>query len=165
MIAALNPTWAEDALIDDAFSTALDVAREALTRVISAACSNWTAREIVAAAFHAADLRERRFLELPKFCPWADALLRLDTAGDVLYVLYEDTRARNATWMVQAVPPTAGSFEKRKSLPEAWAGLRDAALAEKTGVADAVFCHPGRFICGARSLNGARKMAALAVAN
>jgi uncharacterized UPF0160 family protein len=44
-------------------------------------------------------------------------------------------------------------------LPASWAGLRDAELAAVTGVADSVFCHLNLFIAGARSFDGAVRMA------
>jgi uncharacterized UPF0160 family protein len=41
--------------------------------------------------------------------------------------------------------------------------LRDAELAAVTGVPDAGFCHNGRFIATAKSYEGIRAMAALAL--
>lgn len=78
-----------------------------------------------------------------------------------LYVVFPGPGGRQ--WMVQQVATAPGSFAGRKPLPEAWAGLRDAAIQEATGVADAVFCHPGRFICGAVNREGAITLARLAV--
>lgn len=54
-------------------------------------------------------------------------------------------------------------FVPRCPLPEAWAGLRDEALALVSGVEDAIFCHRARFIASALSLEGAQKMVALAL--
>ena len=76
------------------------------------------------------------------------------------YAIYPAT---DGTWMVRQVPTSPGSFEGRKPLPASWAGKRDSELAEETGVADAVFCHKGRFIAGARSEAGAYKLAELAL--
>jgi len=64
---------------------------------------------------------------------------------------------------VQQIPIAAGAKEGRVQMPQAWAGLIEADLQKITGVADAVFCHPGRFICGARSLAGAQELAARAL--
>ena len=88
----------------------------------------------------------------------------LDTATEaehLLYVVFPGPGGRQ--WMVQQVAKAAGSFEGRKPLPEAWAGLRDTAFAEASGVADGVFCHPGRFIGGAKTREGAAALAFLAV--
>jgi uncharacterized UPF0160 family protein len=57
------------------------------------------------------------------------------------------------------VPANPETFEARKDLPAAWAGLRDAELAAVTGVPDAVFCHNNLFIAAARSFEGILKMA------
>jgi uncharacterized UPF0160 family protein len=65
--------------------------------------------------------------------------------------------------MLHTVPVSPESFEARADLPEAWAGLRDAELAAVTGVPDAGFCHNGRFIASAKSYEGIRAMAALAL--
>jgi uncharacterized UPF0160 family protein len=59
----------------------------------------------------------------------------------------------------------ASSFKARKDLPKSWSGLRDQELAAVTGVADSVFCHLNLFIGGARSLDGAVRLAELALSN
>jgi uncharacterized UPF0160 family protein len=67
-------------------------------------------------------------------------------------------------WSVFAVPATLNTFNYRKLLPEAWAGLNDAELAKATGVRDAQYCHNGRWVCGARTREGALELARLAIA-
>jgi uncharacterized UPF0160 family protein len=66
--------------------------------------------------------------------------------------------------MVDAMPRTPGSYAPHLPLPAAWAGLRDAALAAATGVPDAVFVHPQRFVGAARSRAGALALAHQAIA-
>jgi uncharacterized UPF0160 family protein len=83
-------------------------------------------------------------------------------ALDLALALYVVRPAGNG-WTVSAVPPERGSFGQRQPLPEAWAGLRDGELAQVTGVADASFCHPARFVCGAQSREGAVALARRAV--
>ncbi len=80
---------------------------------------------------------------------------------DVLFVVYPESRG--VQHQVRVVPQRLGSFQARADLPAAWAGLRDADLSRVTGVVDAVFCHNGRFICGAGSKEGALKLAELAI--
>lgn len=65
--------------------------------------------------------------------------------------------------MLHTVPVSPESFDARADLPEPWAGLRDAELAAVTGVPDAGFCHNGRFIASAKSYEGIRAMATLAL--
>lgn len=49
-------------------------------------------------------------------------------------------------WQLIAIPPSHESFDKKRPLPEAWAGLVDDALSEVVGVLGAKFCHKNRFI-------------------
>lgn len=79
----------------------------------------------------------------------------------VLYAVYPTSKGR---FHVQTARVSMSSFEARKDLPEPWAGLRDAELAQVTGVPDAVFCHKGRFVAGADTLEGAMALARAALA-
>lgn len=81
----------------------------------------------------------------------------------VEFVIYPDSSDQQ--WQVRTVSVEPHAFKARRDLPRAWAGLRDDALAAVTGVDDAVFCHNGVFIAGAKSKEGALKLAALAVAD
>jgi len=76
-------------------------------------------------------------------------------APDARYVVFPTPEE----WCVQAVPVQPDSFEMRRPLPAAWAGLRDAALQAVTGVGDATFAHRNAFIAGARSCEGALALA------
>lgn len=80
---------------------------------------------------------------------------------EVLFVVYPDSSDRQ--FQLHTVPVAPNSFAARKDLPSTWAGLRGAQLASVCGVDDAVFCHNARFIGGAGSLQGALKMAELAL--
>ena len=62
-----------------------------------------------------------------------------------------------------AVPERAGSFNNRKSLPSAWAGLDGEELDAVVGMQDCVFCHRGRFVAGHTTKDGAIEMARLAL--
>lgn len=93
--------------------------------------------------------------------PWFDVVC--NEMPNVLFVVYPDSSEEQ--FQLRTVPVSPGAFVARKDLPRAWAGLRDAALAEATGVADAVFVHNSVFIGGAKSLDGALQMARLALAH
>jgi len=99
-------------------------------------------------------------LVLEAFSPWGEHVFERPDQAALLYVLFPSERGG---WMVQQIPVRAGSFEGRKPLPEAWAGLRDQAFRDVTGVDDATFCHPGRFCGGAESKAGALALAELAI--
>ncbi|MFU0784699.1 MAG: hypothetical protein ACFWT2_16660 [Thermoanaerobacterium thermosaccharolyticum] len=64
-------------------------------------------------------------------------------------------------YIIQTVRGEDG--EDIKKLPKAWMGKRDKELQDITGVNDAVFCHTGRFIAAAESLEGIIKLAKLAI--
>ncbi|MCU6500539.1 MYG1 family protein [Rugamonas sp. A1-17] len=91
--------------------------------------------------------------------PWSQVVRK--EMPKVLFVISHNVAEQRH--MLHTVSVSAESFDARADLPEAWAGLRDAELAAVTGVADAGFCHNGRFIASAKSYEGIRTMAALAL--
>jgi len=93
---------------------------------------------------------------------WQRVVLEEDSYEFIKYVIFHSPEG---TWMCQQVPASVSATTGRKPLPEAWAGLNDGELVQLTGVKDAIFCHRGRFICGAASLEGAIALARLAVAS
>jgi uncharacterized UPF0160 family protein len=114
-----------------------------------------------------ADLRARRevldriresggdaILELERGAPFRSALAEAQ-ADHVLFVVHP----RKHDWVVSGVSRDLEGYVLRRDLPEAWAGLEGSALAEETGVADAVFCHRARFMAVAASREGALRLA------
>lgn len=80
-----------------------------------------------------------------------------------LPVVYVVSPSGTGHWNVKAIPPKRGEFGQRVSLPDAWAGLERSELARVSGIPDAVFAHPARFICGAETRESALKMARMAL--
>ncbi|PYD72496.1 MYG1 family protein [Novacetimonas hansenii] len=105
-----------------------------------------------------ANAQDKRILVMETGMPTEKVIFEHD-----LPVVYVVSPAAPGRWNVKAVPPVRGDFGQRVSLPEAWRGLDGEALAKVSGVADAVFAHPARFICGAGSREGALEMARLAL--
>jgi uncharacterized UPF0160 family protein len=87
--------------------------------------------------------------------PWTQVVRR--EMPKVLFVISHNLSEKR--YMLHTIPVSPDSFAARADLPAAWAGLRDAELAAVTGVADATFCHNGRFIAAARSYEGIHAMA------
>jgi uncharacterized UPF0160 family protein len=87
--------------------------------------------------------------------PWTTVVRK--EMPKVLFVISHNLNEQR--YMLHTVPVSVESFEARADLPAAWAGLRDADLAAVTGVADAGFCHNGRFIAAAKSYEGIYLMA------
>lgn len=165
-ISLLNSTWMEEKGLAPAAVAALQLQRfqEAMA-VVSRSLQRFVLRSV--GQVLAADsvrrgerLQDGRVLLLREGgMPWTRVVV--DEMPEVLLVVYpESTRAQ---YQIRTVPAAMGSFASRMDLPSAWGGLRDEQLAGATGVGDAVFCHVNLFIAGARSLDGALRLAALAL--
>lgn len=168
-VARLNPAWNEpynDTTLDAAFARAVELTGAEFGDALHSAAKVWLpAKQVVRAAL------ERR-LEVDASglivafeaggAPWKEHLYELEAelgvpSPGVLFVLYEDEREKK--WRVQGVPPSAGSFDQRKGLPEAWRGLRDEQLSEVAGIPGCVFVHAAGFIGGNATYEGALAMA------
>jgi len=155
-ISMFNPTWQEDSHFDDCFDEAVDFASRVLLRFIASASGGINAKSIVAKAIENA--KDPRVIVLDKYIPWKTTVHTL--SQEALYMVYP---SESGQWRIQTVPVEPGSFEDRKPLPKAWAGLSDQALQEVTGLNDATFCHNGLFIAGAESFESTMKMATIAL--
>lgn len=166
MIGLMNPKWHEfeEDRSDSAFYKAKYVAEQVLYGYIQMYLSQLLAEGAIANAMASqanAEAEDRHILVLDKAIAWQMAVHDLDVEKRLLYVVYPSDYG----WKLQCVPIDPAKFGSRKLMPEHWAGLRDAALAEKTGIADATFCHNGRWIAGATTKESAIQMARHAVAS
>lgn len=155
-ISMFNPTWQEPDNFDISFDEAVEFASRMLTRFIAAANGGISAKSIVAAAINNAE--NPQLIILKQYTPWKSTVNAL--AKEALYVVYP---SQSGQWMIQTVPVEPGSFEDRKSLPSHWAGLSDESFQTATGIDDAMFCHNGLFIAGAKTFDSIIKMANLAL--
>jgi uncharacterized UPF0160 family protein len=155
-ISMFNPTWQEESHFDTCFNEAVDFASRILTRFIASANGGISAKEIVAKAIDNAE--DPRVIVLDKYTPWKKTVHALSEVA--LYMIYPSPYGQ---WIIQTVPVEPGSFEDRKSLPKAWAGLSDKAFKDVTSIDDAMFCHNGLFIAGAESFESITKMASIAL--
>lgn len=110
------------------------------------------------------DLSENHIIVLESFAPWKGTVLASVSpkAAEADVVVFPSSRGG---WNFQGIPVSSDAFEVRCKVPEAWLGKRDEELQEATGIADAMFVHPGGFIGGAKSFEGAMKMAQAIVKN
>ena len=103
----------------------------------------------------------------PEGVPWSDHLYSLEkehgVEGNVLYVLFPENGEADSKWRIRAVGVEAGGFENRRSLPDAWKGVRDDELSKVSGIPGCVFVHAGGFIGGNKTFEGALEMAKKAV--
>ena len=155
-ISMFNPTWQEEGDFDACFDQAVEFASRVLARFIASASGGLNAKAIVAKAIE--DAADPRVIVLEKYIPWKRTVHALST--EALYMVYP---SQTGQWRIQTVPVEPGSFEDRKSLPKAWAGLSDKALQDITGIDDAMFCHNGLFIAGSESFESTMKMAEMAL--
>ncbi|GAA4484471.1 MYG1 family protein [Gluconacetobacter asukensis] len=135
-----------------AFADAAAIVGRYLVGVVDRARASLKATDRVLGAYEQAD--DKRILVLETGMPAEKVIFERE-----LPVVYVVSPAGGGQWNVKAVPPARGEFGQRVPLPEAWGGLEGRALAEVSGIADTVFAHPARFICGAASREGALAMA------
>lgn len=101
------------------------------------------ARAAVAAAMERAVSEGSRVLRFDRAYKWKRAYFELGGAEHPTdYALLPD----GERWQLIAIPPSHGSFENKRSLPAAWAGLVDEELSAVVGVEGARFCHKNLFI-------------------
>ena len=155
-ISMFNPTWQEDSHFDTCFDEAVEFASRVLARFIAAANGGISAKAIVTKAIK--DAKDPRVIVLEKYTPWKTTVHKL--SEEALYMIYP---SETGQWRIQTVPVEPGSFEDKRPLPKTWAGLSDKELQQVSGIDDAMFCHNGLFIAGAKSFESTMKMAAIAL--
>jgi uncharacterized UPF0160 family protein len=166
LLSQLNSNWMEEQglsadakaqLQEDRFREAVAITRRFLDRAIMKQISQVQSREIVS---NAQRLFDGKVLYLQEGgMPWTRVVV--DEMPEVLFVIYPDSDGNQ--YQLKTVPVSPDSFTSRRDLPKSWAGLRDQELAAVTGVPDSVFCHMNLFIGGAQSLDGAIRLAELAL--
>lgn len=160
VLGGFNPGWQDITSTEarnEAFERAVSLATAVLQNTIRDANGFEKARAAVA---QGTLLEAGRVLVLEHDVPWKDAVLGSNEYDHLLYVISPDAQVK---WHVTAVPDRAGSFNNRKSLPLAWAGLDGEELDAVIGMPGCVFCHRGRFVAGHRTKEGAIEMARLAL--
>jgi uncharacterized UPF0160 family protein len=159
VIGGLNPTWEEQLTPEEErrrFDEALALAERILEREIASAAAAQRAVTVVSDAIAGAE--DPRLITLDRDVPWKEVVVT--TAPDALFMIYPKRQG----WGLEAVPRALGSFENRRDLPAAWAGLDGPELARLTGVEDALFAHAKRFLAVARTREGIEALAEQALA-
>lgn len=168
-VGRLNPAWWDDPtpeMFDQNFEKAMAICKEEfLEKVKVEVMAGIASYSIVEEAFKQNSKLGGKAIVLAKACFWKEGLFRaekeLGKVGETKFVLYPDSTGEG--YRVQAVPLNMSTFENRGGLKEEWRGLDMKALQEKSGIADAVFCHHAGFIGGAQSLESSLKMAELSL--
>ncbi|MBR2744237.1 MAG: MYG1 family protein [Clostridia bacterium] len=159
VIEGFNPRWNEDIDSDIKFMEAISIAKAVFNNKIESVIAKCSAKDLVEQAI---EKSENGILILDRYMPYQEFVLESKNpkAQTILYAVFKSNRNG---YNVRAIPKVLGSFENRKKLPEAWAGLRNEELQEVTGVKTATFCHNAGFICVAETEEDAIKLAKLAV--
>jgi uncharacterized UPF0160 family protein len=159
LLSDFNPPWDANVENEDSyFDEAVKFAHIILGNVIAQQISIVKAKTNIIEAYEKRPRPE--LLVLDRTYPWSRILSRIDRNREVLFVAFP----RENEYLLQTVRGSGGSMGNRKSLPASWAGKRDEELSKIIGIDDAVFCHTGRFIAGAKSYESIMKMAELAIA-
>lgn len=159
VIAGLNLSW-KDASVElerEAFFSALTVATLWLRAKIRTIEGDVEAEDYV---HNATLLHDNKVLLLEQFVPWQNIVCNNPKFNNVQFVIFKD---KYNGWRIQSAPVSEKSFELRKPLPDAWAGLSEDELSKVTGVSDALFCHIGKFIAGTATKESILKLAEMAV--
>ena len=159
IISNFNPVWDDpDKDFDGQFIKAVHFAEAFLINEINSARSVILAKDKVLDYTAKAQDTQSKVIVFDTHLPWMGTLIK--NTYDELYVVYP---SENNDWRIQCIPDAPGSFDKRKALPQKWAGASANQLNQIIGIEDAVFCHTARFIAGAKSYESIMKMAELAI--
>lgn len=139
-----------------AFDAAQAIARAFVEASIRRKAAKARAESVVLRAI--AQAGASRVLELPQGMPFRSAITRAG-ADQLLFVVHP----REHDWALTGIRKADDGFAQRADLPQAWAGLTDAALEQASGVPGARFCHNGRFIAVAATREAVLEMARIAV--
>ncbi|MCK5021336.1 MAG: MYG1 family protein [Candidatus Peribacteraceae bacterium] len=137
------------------FLSAVAFAQKQISRTVEFVVGVISAESIVKNAIDNAEIPE--IIVLDRGLPWKRSVI--ENSKKALFVVSD----MGDTWIINTVPIDTTSKTSRRDLPKHWAGLKDKDLALVTGVDDAVFCHNNLFIAGAKSKEGALKMAELSL--
>lgn len=155
ILSGFNPLWYEEDKENQNFNKAVEFATSILNNKINFKISVIKAKEKVVKAYETREIPEVMILDT--YCPYMESLKEIDEHEEILFVIFKS----KTNYLLQTIRGKDG--KDRKKLPRTWMGKRDEELAKVTEVSDATFCHTGRFIAGAGSLEGIKKLAELAI--
>ncbi len=152
---AFRPSWKEGEDYDKPFMEVVKFAQEILMREISRMIDAVQGEALVNKIYR--ETTDKKILVLDGKYPWEEIAINYP---ETLFVV---APRPDGNWKVEGVRVKLGSFECRKYLPHAWAGMRDEDMAKASGVPDAIFCHNGLFMAVTNSRAGAIALAQKAI--
>jgi len=152
VIGSFNPSWDSDKSTDACFAEAVEFATVILRKKIDSILSIHRAKELVESALASS---KDNIVILPKFAPWKMVL----APSDAEFVIYPSQRGG---YCAQVIPGDSDNKEAKYDFPEEWAGKPADELQNISGIHTLTFCHKGRFLISADSLEDTIKACKLA---
>jgi len=152
VIGAFNPCWDSTESADTCFEEAMEFAFAILRNKINSITSIGRAKEFVEDAL---DESHDNIVVLSKFAPWKMTLVR----SDAEFVVYPSQRGG---FSAQGIPVDTDTTELKCPFPEKWAGKAKEELQKISGIKTLTFCHKGRFLVSADTLEDVTKACRLA---
>ncbi len=137
---------------DESFRRAVDIAGQILSGEVKKAEATIEGERVVEAEITAQ--KESAVLVLSIYYPWSRVVSRHEK---IMFVIFPDKGT--SRWCIQAASDDDSFGNDRISFPREWRGLTDEALADKSGIATAVFCHRSGFFAVTKTREGAEEMA------
>ncbi|MBU0612034.1 MYG1 family protein [Patescibacteria group bacterium] len=158
VLSIFKPTSLEDLDKNEQFFKALAWVKEILKREIKKANDQIEISKIIQNFYQNSKDKRLIVIDKPKVSRYEiwDAL---QDFKEPLFIVYGD----HEDWSVVAMRKEINDFGNRKDFPSLWGGLTGEELQKITGVQDAIFCHNSLFLAGAKSKEGAIKLAKLAL--
>lgn len=147
------PTSLERMDNDKQFGKALIWAKEILKREIKKSNDQIKITKIIQSFYKNSTDKRLVVIEEPNVSRY-EIWEALRDFSEPLFIVY-----KNKEWRIIAMRTDINSFGNRKDFPKSWAGLRDKEFQKISGVKDAVFCHKNLFLVGAKTKEGAIKLA------
>jgi uncharacterized UPF0160 family protein len=163
LIFHLNPTNKEGKKDrDNIFLKAVLVAREILEREIKITSElieeHHLSESLIKKIYN--ETIDKRIIVLNEDILWKDIINKFP---EPIFVVVKNSD--DDSFRIYGVRDDLSSFQYRKLFPESWAGKQKEDLVKACGVNDVLFCHVGRFMCVAKTLEGAIELANKAINN
>jgi uncharacterized UPF0160 family protein len=141
---SFNCNWNEDSsAADNKYLEAVAVASTILDRQLSRIKAGWEGEQEASKAIENAS---DSIVVFDRFCPWQNPVVNYNVEHPESIIKVVVFKNMQGQWNTQCTPVAPNSFDTIRKIPEAWAGKRNAELAELSGINGAVFCHPGRWM-------------------
>lgn len=83
------------------------------------------------------------YLELDKYIPFEETILKSEEANHILFVMYPSNRGG---YGIKTIKKSLEDKTDRLPFPESWAGLEKEELEKVSGIKNILFCHKNRFL-------------------